>query len=83
MGYAHFLNRKRKAIISVGTHPTINQLLKPIIEVYILDFEGNLYGKEIYVDFFSRIRDTITFASIEELHAQIIKDEQLTKNTLK
>ena len=35
--------------------------------MYILDFEGNLYGKEIYVDFISRIRDTITFASIEEL----------------
>lgn len=83
MGYAYFLNRKRKAIISVGTHPTINQLLKPIIEVYVLDFEGNLYGKEIYVDFVSRIRDTIAFASIEDLHAQIIKDEQLAKNTLK
>ncbi|NLB49037.1 MAG: riboflavin biosynthesis protein RibF [Erysipelotrichia bacterium] len=83
IGYAHFLNRKRKAIISVGTHPTINQLLKPIIEVYVINFEGSLYGKEICVDFVSKIREMIRFDSPEELTAQIIKDEQTAKNTLK
>lgn len=83
IGYAHFLSRKRKAVISVGTHPTINQLLKPIIEVYVIDFEGNLYGKEIYVDFVLKIRDMIHFSSLNELTAQIIKDEETAKNTLK
>ena len=51
MGYAYFLNRKRKAMICVGTHPTIHQLLNPIIEVHIIDFNEVLYGREIYVDF--------------------------------
>ena len=82
MGYAYFLNRKRKAMICVGTHPTINQLLKPIIEVHIIDFNEVLYGREIYVDFVSYIRPVIEFASLEELREQLLKDEEKTKNTL-
>ena len=82
MGYAYFLNRKRKAMICVGTHPTINQLLKPIIEVHIIDFNEVLYGREIYVDFVSYIRPVIEFASLDELREQLLKDEEKTKNTL-
>ena len=82
MGYAYFLNRKRKAMICVGTHPTINQLLKPIIEVHIIDFNEVLYGREIYVDFISFIRPVIPFDSFEKLREQLLKDEEKTKNTL-
>ena len=76
MGYAYFLNRKRKAMICVGTHPTINQLLNPIIEVHIIDFDEVLYGREIYVDFVSFIRPVIQFRE------QLLKDEEKVKNTL-
>ena len=82
MGYAYFLNRKRKAMICVGTHPTIHQLLNPIIEVHIIDFNEVLYGREIYVDFVSYIRPVIEFPSFEDLRLQLIKDEENTKNTL-
>ena len=82
MGYAYFLNRKRKAMICVGTHPTINQLLKPIIEVHIIDFNEVLYGREIYVDFVSFVRPVLQFATMDELKEQLIKDEQKVKNTL-
>ena len=82
MGYAYFLNRKRKAIIAVGTHPTINQLLKPIIEVHIIDFDEVLYGRELYVDFASYMRPIKQFASMDELREQLIKDEEKAKNTL-
>ncbi len=82
MGYAYFLNRKRKAMICVGTHPTVNQLLKPIIEVHIIDFNEVLYGREIYVDFVSYIRDVMPFASLDELREQLLKDEEKVKNTL-
>lgn len=82
MGYAYFLNRKRKAMICVGTHPTINQLLNPIIEVHIIDFNEVLYGREIYVDFVSYIRPVIQFATFEELREQLLKDEEKVKNTL-
>ena len=82
MGYGYFMSRKRKAMICVGTHPTVNQLLKPIIEVHIIDFNENLYGRELYVDFISFIRPVKEFASMEELKEQLIKDEEKTKNTL-
>ena len=41
-GYAYVYDEKYKAIISVGTHPTIMQLSKPIIEVHIIDFDDVL-----------------------------------------
>ena len=82
MGYGYFMNRKRKAIICVGTHPTIHQLMKPIIEVHIIDFNENLYGRELYVDFVSYLRGVKQYSSLEELREQLIKDEEKTKNTL-
>ena len=82
MGYAYFLNRKRKAMICVGTHPTINQLLKPIIEVHIIDFNEVLYGREIYVDFVSFVRPVIQFETMDELREQLLKDEEKVKNSL-
>ena len=82
MGYAYFLSRKRKAMICGGTHPTINQLMKPIIEVHIIDFNENLYGRELYVDFVSFIRPVFQFGSMEDLKAQLIKDEEKTKSSL-
>ena len=82
MGYGYFMNRKRKAMICVGTHPTVHQLLKPIIEVHIIDFNENIYGRELYVEFVSYIRPIKQFASMEELKEQLIKDEEKTKNTL-
>ena len=82
MGYGYFMNRKRKAMICVGTHPTIHQLLKPIIEVHIIDFNENIYGRELYVEFVSYMRPIKQFASMEELKEQLIKDEEKTKNTL-
>ena len=82
IGYAYFLNRKRKALIAVGTHPTIHQLLNPIIEVHIIDFNEVLYGREIYVDFVSYIRPIQQFESLEELRTQLLKDEEKAKNAL-
>lgn len=83
MGYGYFMNRRRKAMISVGTHPTINQLLKPIIEVHIIDFNENLYGRELYVDFISYMRANKQFDSLEDLRDQLIKDEEKAKLNLK
>ena len=82
MGYGYFMNRKRKAMICVGTHPTIHQLMKPIIEVHIIDFNENLYGRVLYVDFVQYIREVKEFDSLEQLREQLLKDEEKTKNTL-
>ena len=82
MGYGYFMNRKRKAMICVGTHPTIHQLMKPIIEVHIIDFNENIYGRELYVEFVSYMRDIFQFGSLEDLKEQLKKDEEKTKSSL-
>ena len=81
-GYTDVYGKRYKSIISVGTHPTIMQLMKPIIEVHLLDYDGNLYGKDIFVDFVEYIRDEQTFASLEELKIQIHKDERVARKIL-
>ena len=77
-----YSNKKRKALICISTHPTINQLLDPIVEVHILDFDENIYGLTIYVDLIDFIRDIFEFKDLEELREQIEKDREKVKNTL-
>ena len=82
MGYAYIQGKRRKALICVSTHPTINQLLDPIVEVHILDFDENIYGLTISVDLIDFIRDIFEFANEQELIEQIQKDIEKVKNTL-
>ena len=83
MGYAFVDDIKYKAVISVSAHPTIERLNKPIVEVHLIDFNDNLYGKFLYVEFVSLIRDITKFNSLEELSSQIQKDVDLAKKQLK
>ena len=75
-GYAVYMGRRYKAIISVSTHPSIFELKAPIIEVHFINFEGNLYGKEIKVEFARYLRDIIKFNSLDELKEQLSKDKE-------
>ena len=74
-GYAYVYEQKYKAIISVGTHPTIMQLVKPIIEVHIIDFDGIIYGKDIFVELLYYHRNEKIFESPEELKKQLQRDK--------
>ena len=69
-------------VTNVGVRPTFG-LDKPTVETYILDFDGDIYGKEISVSFCRRIRNEITFANKSELMAQIEKDIFEASNALK
>ena len=82
-GYVKLLNSKYKAIISMSTHPTIMELNDPIIEVHLLSYKGDLYGKEIEVQFVEYIRDVKKFHSLEELKDQLEKDKEYARNALK
>ena len=46
-----------------------------MVEVHLLDFDGNLYGKEVAVDWIQRIREEKKFESIDALVSQIEKDK--------
>ncbi len=62
------------SITNIGTHPTINKVEKSTIETYIMGLNKNLYGKEITISFYKRLRDEVKFESIEKLEDQITKD---------
>jgi riboflavin kinase/FMN adenylyltransferase len=57
----------------VGPRPTFGGG-QPVIEVYLLNFEGDLYGEEIEVEFMTHLRADATFANGEELAAQMHED---------
>ena len=83
IGYATVYDVKYRAIIEVGTHPTILPLPKPIIEVHILDFDGNIYGKDIFVEFVKFIRDEKKFPSVDALKVQLEEDKKTAKKFLR
>lgn len=64
---------KFNGIANVGNRPTINGT-KPLLEVHIFDFQGDLYGKAISVSFLHKIRNETKFENFEALKAQIEKD---------
>lgn len=68
-------------ITSIGTNPTVGGKEKTI-ETHFLDFNQDLYEKEITVEFLKFIRDEATFDSVEMLRQEIIKDEIFAKKYL-
>lgn len=65
---------KFKGILNLGVKPTVSNLNKRILEVNIFDFDKDIYGEDIVVEFEEKIRDEKKFSSIEELKLQIKKD---------
>ena len=59
----------------IGRRPTISNGLPTSTETYIMDFDGDLYGKEIRVTFVDRVRDEMTFDNLERLKSQIQEDK--------
>ncbi|MBQ2714250.1 MAG: bifunctional riboflavin kinase/FAD synthetase [Clostridia bacterium] len=63
-----------KGLTNVGAHPTFCDNNENV-ETFILDFNGDLYGKTIRVEFVSFLREIEKFSTPQELREQIIKDE--------
>ncbi len=60
-------------VANVGKRPTVNGI-KQLLEVHLFNFNANLYGQNIAVEFVHKLRDEMKFNSIEELKIQIHKD---------
>ena len=67
------------AIANIGVHPSIKARKSPILEVFIPNFNKEVYGNMVYVNFLEFIREEKKFASLEELKAQINKDIECLK----
>ena len=65
-----------QGVANVGTRPTIGDRDKALLEVHLLDFSGDLYGRHVDVVFRHKIRDELKFSSVEELTGHIRADIQ-------
>ncbi|SNS07483.1 riboflavin kinase / FMN adenylyltransferase [Geodermatophilus pulveris] len=70
--------RTAPAAISVGTNPTF-QGSRRTVEAYLLDFDGDLYGEHVGVEFVQRLRPMTTFAGVAELVAAMDRDVGATR----
>ncbi|SUX43620.1 bifunctional riboflavin kinase/FAD synthetase [Chryseobacterium indoltheticum] len=75
-----FVNDQQyKGMLSVGTNPTVNGD-KLTVEVYILDFEGDIYDEKITVKFRDFLHEEIKFEGLEKLIERLDEDKSLTEN---
>ena len=71
-----------KGITNVGNNPTVNPDARSgsnddaLVETHLIDYEGDLYGKMIQVDFIRFIRPEIKFDNVEKLKKQLIMDKE-------
>lgn len=67
------------AVTNVGTRPTVNNGTDITVEASLLDYDGDLYGKTLRLEFFSHLRDEIRFDSLDALRSQIAADAETTR----
>jgi len=71
--YAAFANGQ-PAAVNVGVRPTFETGRGLLVEAYLIDFEGDLYGQTLRVAFIARLRGERRFPSVEDLIAQMHRD---------
>ena len=71
--YCTYNGHRYPSVTNVGHKPTIGQYEKNV-ETHIFNFDKELYGKHITVEFLQKTRDEVKFDSIEELSEQILRD---------
>ena len=79
--YAGWAN-EHPAAINVGVRPTFQSSLGLLVEPYLLDFDGDLYGQELKVAFAERLRGEQKFDSVDALKEQMAADVARTRELL-
>lgn len=73
---------ERAAAVNVGVRPTFGANLQPLVEAFVLDFEGDLYGERLTIEFVARLRGELRFESVEKLVTQMHRDVERTRELL-
>lgn len=80
--YVDLEGKEYKSMTYIGKRPTIDDSLEDTIEVYLMDFDGDLYGKEVKVRFVKRMRGEMKFDSLDMLRQQLVADEKNVREIL-
>ena len=80
-GRAHTSTGCWPTAINIGPNPTFGEQAHKV-EIHLIDHDESLYGQPLEVDFIARLREIQTFASVDELKAQLAADVEKTKHIL-
>jgi len=69
-----------QGVANIGKRPTIGDRQQPILEVHLFNFNREIYGQSIQVNFLKQIRQEKQFASLEQLQTQISHDIDIAKH---
>jgi riboflavin kinase/FMN adenylyltransferase len=69
------------SVSSFGTRPTVDGI-EPLLEAHLFDFDGDLYGRRIEVEFVAKLRDEEKFPDLPSLAAQMRRDEAQARGVL-
>ena len=74
-------DRPWPSVSSFGTRPTVDGI-EPLLEAHLFDFDGDLYGRRIEVEFVAHLRDEEKFADLDSLVVQMRRDDEQAREIL-
>jgi len=80
--FARFNGELKMGATSVGVRPTFEETKIPNVETLVLDFDGNIYDRELKLYFIKRLRNEIKYENVEDLTRQIQLDAQQSRRIL-
>jgi riboflavin kinase/FMN adenylyltransferase len=81
--WAHLGSERFKAAVNIGTNPTFTPDKQTLsVEAYLLDFDRNIYGEILQLDFIERLRDELKYTTVDALIKQIELDVEQTRKIL-
>jgi riboflavin kinase/FMN adenylyltransferase len=80
--FAHVGSRVYDSVTSIGLRPTFDGKVRTV-ETYVLDFQGDLYGRDVAVDIIQRLREERKFPGAEDLKKQIALDIEKSRAILR
>ena len=82
-GWATLDGEKHRVAVSIGVNPTFTPDKQTLsVEAYLLEFDRDIYGKELKIEFIARLRDELRFSSVDALVEQIWKDVEQARQIL-
>lgn len=76
----HVAGETHLAVTNVGVRPTVDDSRRITVEPWILDFQGDLYGQTLEVEFYTRLRGERKFDSLDALRGEILRNAQQTRD---